>query len=68
MGRFLPPLGHRRGLRPCYKLRMSPTTAAIVVFALMWLGIGYGGFRLVRWLLRFDRELREGTVPYDPGL
>lgn len=47
---------------------MSPTTAAAIVFAMMWTGILYSGYRLYRWLYRLDRETREGTAPIDTGL
>lgn len=47
---------------------MSPMLAATVVFAVMWAVILFSGFRLYRWLYRFDRADRQGEAPFDPGL
>ncbi|NVB39258.1 hypothetical protein G6O69_15550 [Pseudenhygromyxa sp. WMMC2535] len=47
---------------------MAPTTAAAIVFALMWTLILYSGFRLYRWLFRLDRQAREGEAPIRTGL
>lgn len=41
---------------------------ATVVFALMWVVILYAGYRLYRWLYRFDRANRDGQSPFDTGL
>lgn len=47
---------------------MSPTTGAIVLFAAMWLVIGFGSFRLFRWLIQLDRQSRDGDAPIERGL
>ena len=47
---------------------MSPMTAAVLVFAVMWAVILYSGFRLYTWLYRLDRENREGKTPHKHGL
>ena len=47
---------------------MSPMTAAIFVFTIMWVGILYAGYRLYTWLFRLDRQKREGEPPFDTGL
>lgn len=47
---------------------MSPMLGAILVFALMWAVILYGGFRLYRWLFKLDRANRKGEAPFDLGL
>ena len=47
---------------------MSPMTAAIVIFALMWIGIIACAWRLYTWLFRVDRLDRDGKAPFDRGL
>lgn len=47
---------------------MSPMLAAVIVFAVMWVGILYGGYRLYSWLFRLDRARRDGQAPFDTGL
>ena len=47
---------------------MSPMTGAIVLFAALWLMIGFGAFRLFRWLIELDRQSRDGEAPIERGL
>lgn len=47
---------------------MPATTSAIILFAAMWALILYSAYRLFRWLLRHDREVREGRSTHDHGL
>jgi hypothetical protein len=47
---------------------MSPMFAAVIVFAVMWIGILYSGYRLYSWLFRLDRARRSGEAGFDGGL
>lgn len=48
---------------------MSPGVGATILFALMWLGILTCGFLLYRWLIRVDRDQRDGRkIPFERGL
>lgn len=43
-------------------------TAAVLLFAAMWVVILYSGYRLFTWLYRHDREVRAGEASHDHGL
>ena len=48
---------------------MSPNVGAAILFASMWIGILTCSFFLYRWLIRVDRDQRDGRkVPFDRGL
>jgi hypothetical protein len=47
---------------------MSPMLGATILFAAMWVVILFSGYRLYRWLYRFDRASRHGHAPFDSGL
>lgn len=47
---------------------MSPMLGATILFAALWVVILFSGYRLYRWLYRFDRADRQGQSPFDSGL
>ncbi|EDM77220.1 hypothetical protein PPSIR1_26763 [Plesiocystis pacifica SIR-1] len=42
--------------------------AAMILFAVMWVGILFAAYRLFRWLIALDRQVRDGEAPIEPGL